>query len=195
MLYVARMLLPAHRPGPRSLGLGPVVLLGALLAGCFSKPPPPPGFRTTCAEDGECADGEECVQGLCQIPCSSADPDRACPDGAGVCFNGACSDICLLEDSRCSDPMECLEFPVEANEFTGLSEGSGICGILCDESDPSTCPEGELCVLGFCVDPGSLSTGGDSDGPGDGSGTGPDGTGTGSDTGDSGDTDAGDTTP
>lgn len=170
MIYVARMLRPAVRTGAR-LALPWGLALGVGATGCFSPPPPPPGFRHSCGSDDQCGSDETCVQGLCQLPCSSVDPELACPDGGGICFNGACSDVCQIDDAHCSAPMECIEVPDVGGGggFGGApTEGVGICGSLCDEADPETCPTGEVCILGFCLDPGSLTGGEDSDGGSDG---------------------------
>ena len=44
-----------------------------------------------------------------------------------------------------------IEFDSGSGFITSGTPPTGICGELCDESDPSSCPEGEACKQGFCV--------------------------------------------
>ncbi len=141
-------------------------------------------------DDGEPildADGEpyveQCIAGLCQFSCSGSVLDfinpsavSDCPsDNDGyTCFNGTCNHLCdaAADPSQCSAPQTCVEF-ADFGDLPDLEslleqlpqEKPGICGILCSADDTSTCPDGQLCFDGVCVDlsgglPGTSSTGG-----------------------------------
>ncbi len=128
-------------------------------------------------DDGEPildADGEpyveQCIAGLCQFSCSGSVLDfinpaavSDCPsdrDGY-TCFNGTCNHLCdaAADPSQCSAPQTCVEF-AEFGDLADLDslleqlpqEKPGLCGILCSAEDTSTCPDGQLCFDGACVD-------------------------------------------
>ncbi len=124
-------------------------LLVALAApACYSERLPPPTFRHQCSANGDCGDGESCVSGLCQVECTQATATDDCGlmgQGASylACINGVCSTACDLSADPCPGPQSCLEIP-------GISEalGSGVC---MEECSAGSCPEGELCLQGFCA--------------------------------------------
>ena len=122
-------------------------LVAALVfaGGCFSERLAPPTFRHTCANEDECADGEACMSGLCQVPCTVASAAMDCPSqpqGYVGCINGACANACEF-GSSCPGEQSC-------NELPGLTEllEAGVCAELCE---PGDCADEEVCVAGFCV--------------------------------------------
>ncbi len=134
-----------------------VALTGAGLAACFIEPDEPPGWRAACAGDAECpGDGESCIDGLCQYPCTTATFADDCPSGGNytTCFNGVCATMCDPENPGCSEPQSCqtLEIPPEFAEL-GVQDFS-VCGLLCSDARP--CPGAEQCFDGVCIDPNGL---------------------------------------
>jgi len=113
---------------------------------------------------------EQCIAGLCQYACSGSvlgfiDPSAAsgCPpnnDGY-TCFNGTCNHLCdaAAETPECSSPQTCVEF-ADFGDIPNLDslleqlpqQRPGLCGVLCDADDASTCPDGQLCFDGLCID-------------------------------------------
>ncbi len=178
---------------PNTRGLQPsrpwlrLCLLGALGFGlgaggaCFTDTPIPPTFRFQCTDDDQCDaitddDGEvlyaqQCIDGLCQYTCTTdllADQND-CPPNEGFfgCFNGICTHLCDGEERLCSAPHECVvaDLPPEAEGLLkqlGLEE-LAVCGIRCDDADASSCPDGQACFDGFCVDLSGFTTGSDTD--------------------------------
>ena len=140
----------------------PLTLLAALTAvgptGCYSERLPPSYFRNSCGNDGECGDDESCVSGLCQVPCTMATATEDCglssQGGAYLaCINGACASACSLDDDPCPGSQSCGEIPILTEQL-----GAGIC---MEECSADSCPDGEVCVLGFCAtacDPADPST-------------------------------------
>jgi hypothetical protein len=127
-------------------------LLAALSAsGCYSERLPPPTFRHACGGDADCGDGESCLSGLCQVPCTMATATEDCglsmQGGAYLaCINGACSSACNLSDDPCPGAQTCTEIPVLSEQL-----GAGLCMEMCSPSDPDSCPDGEACFDGFCA--------------------------------------------
>lgn len=115
------------------------------ISACFIESPKPSTFRFACESDDECADSEECSDGLCQQACGGED-DLDCPDTAPVCFNGHCSSVCPTDEDVCPSPQACLTFadPEATEEPT-----SGVCAVACNDAHP--CAEGELCFEGICL--------------------------------------------
>ena len=114
---------------------------------------------------------EQCIDGLCQYACSGSvlgfiDPmaKSGCPpDREGyTCFNGTCNHLCdaAAEPSECSTPQTCVAFAEIVGDVPDLEdllamlpqERPGLCGVLCDPEDATTCPDGQLCFDGVCVD-------------------------------------------
>lgn len=131
---------------PRSFSF---LLLGSLLStACFSERLPPPTFRHDCSGDEDCGDAEACINGLCQVECTLATSEMDCGAlGQGStylgCINGVCASACDLDDDPCPGAQSCESIP-------GLSEalGAGVCMEMCT---PDSCPDSEVCVLGFCA--------------------------------------------
>lgn len=124
------------------LGIG----LGLGLSACFFEPAPASSFRFQCASDADCADGEVCASELCQQPCGAADSEP-CPQESPICFNGFCSSVCQADDDVCPAPQECIALAVPGEE----EPTTGICGVLC--ADESSCPDGDVCIMGACATP------------------------------------------
>jgi hypothetical protein len=152
-------------------------------AACFIEPSPAGSFRYQCASNDECSDGDSCISGLCQRPCTFATASEDCPfdDGYATCFNGACASTCDTADDTCPSPLSCQTFEVpdgvDLSEFgiSGFEEGVGVCGARC--TDDADCPDVESCFEGICVDlSGGVTGTSGMTGPGD---TGDSGTGDG----------------
>ncbi len=139
--------------------------------GCFIEIPPPPASRYLCDTIAECADGEVCASGLCQVPCTTAtftvDCDQS--EGYAACFNGYCAHLCEVENSDCTSPQQCISLGVSLNvegvisgvcgvdcATNGCPDGEtcapgGVCLTACDEADPTTCTSEEICSGGVCL--------------------------------------------
>lgn len=115
-------------------------------AGCFIEIAEAPGFRYSCSADKDCESAEACIDGLCQVPCTSLTFDEACPEDGSylMCFNGVCASACQVGADACSSPNSCVGL-----DPSGESP-IGVCGAACDAMDPSTCPMGEICLAGTC---------------------------------------------
>jgi len=118
---------------------------------------------------------EECINGLCQYSCSGSVLDlvlnpmavSGCPpdrDGY-TCLNGTCNHLCdaAADPPECSGSQTCIEFadfgdiPDLDDLLSNLPQDKpGMCGTLCEADDASTCPDGQLCFDGICVDLGGL---------------------------------------
>ena len=163
------------------------LLLAALglSSACFSERLPPPTFRHTCGGDGQCGDGESCISGLCQVPCTLATAAEDCdisPQGGSYlgCINGVCSSPCQPDDDICPGAQSCTEIPgiseqlgavicIERCSADSCPDGEicieGFCAQSCDPTNPDSCNEGETCLLGVCVpdevvDPSESGSGG-----------------------------------
>lgn len=124
------------------------LLASGLATGCFTERLPPPAFRYACGSDTDCGMGDRCISGLCQTPCSQATFAIACDTRAhAACFNGTCASLCeIAEGAKCPSPQTCIDVGLGA--LSPESAGFGICGTTCTSD---TCPEGESCLEGFCV--------------------------------------------
>jgi len=116
-----------------------------------TEPPQP------CDRDQDCPSGYECVDGLCvRLTCDEENP---CPPGM-VCHNGFCYIECdpnnpnfCQEGSICielpSGEHACLEYPTPCHPVEGCPDGficiNGFCYLDCDLSN-GICPEGSRCV-------------------------------------------------
>ncbi len=141
-----------------------VLLAGACVwPACFTDPPPPPTFRTTCEQDTDCSSGQACIRGLCETPCTQADSAMLCPfeDGYAGCINGACASTCPLPDDGerdpCPAPQTCIDLGIDLSGVGGgggffggggSDTPTGVCTSSCTVGD---CPQGEACLEGFCV--------------------------------------------
>lgn len=137
--------------------------MGLSLGACFIEPSEPPAFRAACDAASDCADGDSCIDGLCQRECTLATFEEDCEGGNYLlCLNGVCTSLCdPSADSACPDPQSCLgfELPPETAQSFGASS-LNVCGISCDDAT-RPCAEGELCFEGICIDPSSSTTGTD----------------------------------
>lgn len=161
-----------------------LTLLTALTAtGCYSERLSPSYFRNSCGSDGECGDGEACVSGLCQVPCTMATATEDCSlSGQGgsylACINGVCASACNIDDDPCPGEQTCNEIPVLTEQLGAgicMQECSadscpdgeicvvGFCATACDPTDANACPEGEACELGVCLPEELAETGGDTE--------------------------------
>ncbi len=146
---------------------------------CYSERLPPPTFRHSCGGDGECGEGESCVSGLCQVPCTLATSLEDCGQpGQGSsyfgCLNGVCSSLCDPGNDICPGEQSCATIPGE-DESLGVciaecTEDScpdgeicieGFCAQACDPTDPMSCGDGETCLLGVCVPDDVVETAGE----------------------------------
>lgn len=138
---------PPSTPMPRFLSFTLAMLtLGA--SACYSERLAPPTFRYSCGGDGECGEGETCISGLCQVSCTLITAEEDCELGSQVsgylaCINGVCTSACDLGDDRCPSPQSCTEIP-------GLSEQLEA-GLCIEDCTPDSCPAGEACLEGFCL--------------------------------------------
>ncbi|GEM_PF-1425185 len=106
-----------------------------------------------CQMHFECASGT-CVgigsnEGICSQTCNSA---QDCPQGLS-CANGYCypgGDT--LYGDPCSDNMEC-----QHTKCVSIGSGAKICSAVCTSS--SQCPNGDPCVLGYCIPAGEYPHG------------------------------------
>ncbi len=105
--------------------------------------PEQPPVEEECTADGDCANGQSCVDGQCLTPSSSGETylcssDDPCPAGQ-FCFNGLCAIGCL-SNGDCAADQYCD------------TEGSG----RCVNREVTTCPQSPCesnqdCVDGYCV--------------------------------------------
>ncbi|MGH1341385.1 MAG: hypothetical protein ACRBN8_07540 [Nannocystales bacterium] len=128
----------------------PLTLLATLCAigtgtGCYSERLPPPYFRNTCGSDNECGEGTSCVSGLCQVECTMATADEDCGTSPQhlACINGVCVSACSPDDDACPGSQSCTEIPTVSELI-----GAGLC---MEECSADSCPDGELCIAGFCA--------------------------------------------
>ncbi len=87
------------------------------------------------------------MSGLCQVPCTAATAAADCDQTQGFvgCFNGACASTCAVNDDPCPGEQSCTSLPL-LEELLG--ENVGVCMQECDEN---SCPDGEVCLRGFCA--------------------------------------------
>lgn len=132
----------------RQLGLALAALAG-VAAACFVEVGEPPAVRFACGSAADCLDGEDCIDGLCQTPCTTATFSDDCPSDAAACINGVCADLCdpTVSDA-CTAPHECLSLGGGDGGDGFGGQSVGLCGTLCTEG---SCPDGEACFEGYCL--------------------------------------------
>lgn len=131
------------------------VLAGALVASaCYSEREPPPSFRYACDADGDCAEGQSCIDGLCETPCTTENFAEVCVRNELVCLNGVCSSGCDLAKDTCPASQECVDLGIDlgngGSSFLGGSSDAevGVCMRPCTEG---SCADAQVCIEGFCV--------------------------------------------
>ncbi|RMG93674.1 MAG: hypothetical protein D6705_17980 [Deltaproteobacteria bacterium] len=140
-----------------------LLLLGLglpLAVACFVDRAAPSTFRNTCSVDDDCRAGQACIRGLCEVPCTQQTSAEDCPfdDGYAGCINGACASVCPLpeegEKDPCPAPQTCVDLGIDVGGGGGSffgggsSEPTGVCTSPCEGGD---CPDGEICLEGFCA--------------------------------------------
>lgn len=141
-----------------SLSLALVVGVASASA-CYSDRQAPPSFRYTCDDDGDCHTGQSCRAGLCETPCTPDTFDEVCTDDSHlVCLNGVCSSGCEVGKTTCPAAQECLDLGVNLSSGGSFISGGstakvGVCGRRCDPANAASCPNGDVCVEGFCLTP------------------------------------------
>ena len=147
--------MPALRVVASSAGLAVVFGIG-LAAGCYSERATPPTYRYPCSSSDQCPEDESCIDGLCQIPCTTATFEDDCPQNGSylACFNGVCAGGCDVAQTRCPGDLECIDLGLDVSGGGFIGGGSdatiGVCGRMC-EPGTTSCPDGEVCLQGFCV--------------------------------------------
>jgi hypothetical protein len=131
------------------------ILAGALLApSCYAERQAPPNFRYVCDTDGDCKDGQSCMDGLCETPCTPDTFAEDCPNGELVCLNGVCSSGCDLEkENACPEPQECADLGIDLGGGGGLfgSSSDAMVGVCMRPCTDQSCGELSVCIEGFCV--------------------------------------------
>lgn len=135
------------------------VLVGVLVgSACYAERQPPPSFRYTCDGDRDCLEGQSCIDGLCETPCTQENFEEVCVRGEVYCLNGVCSSTCEIGGSGCPAAQECLG--VEGIDLSGGGGGGffggggnsdvdlGLCLRRCSEG---TCADSDVCVEGVCL--------------------------------------------
>jgi hypothetical protein len=127
-----------------------------LVVGCYSERATPPTYRYPCSSSEECPQDQSCIDGLCEIPCTTATFEDDCPQNGSflTCFNGVCASGCDVEDELCPTGLECVDLGLDVSGGGFIGGGSdatiGVCGRMC-EAGTTSCPDGEICLQGFCV--------------------------------------------
>lgn len=132
------------------------ILAGALLApSCYAERQPPPNFRYVCDSDGDCKDGQSCMDGLCETPCTQETLAEDCPNGELLCLNGVCSSGCDLEkENACPEPQECADLGIDfggGGSFFSSGSSDTMIGICMRPCTDTSCGELSVCIEGFCV--------------------------------------------
>src|SRR5690606_19130179 len=101
---------------------------------CYAERPTPPFHRFSCSTSEDCNDNEQCIRGLCQVPCTTRTMEENCRGGAFVaCLNGTCASVCELDESACPGTQSCIDLGLSidgGNTLTSASGSSevGLCG-------------------------------------------------------------------
>lgn len=131
-----------------------LALSAGFFAACYAEREPPPNFRYACDRDGDCLDGQTCVDGLCETPCTNATFADDCTRGELPCLNGVCSSGCEVGGSSCPGAQECVDLGLElggGNSFLGGGNSDAVVGVCVRECSTSSCPAMNVCIEGFCV--------------------------------------------
>jgi hypothetical protein len=130
------------------------VVVGALLApSCYAEREPPPNFRYSCDSAADCRDGQSCVEGLCETPCTQDNFEEVCVNGELTCLNGVCSSVCDLANDTCPGPQKCADVGIDGGGGGGLFGGGGdvMVGVCMRPCTNDSCGELSVCLEGFCV--------------------------------------------
>lgn len=109
-----------------------------------------------------CPHGQVCRVGVCVDPCAAI----TCDSGQ-VCVNGVCTDNCncvkcvagntCQPDGRCLNDA-CIGISCNAGEYC---DANGACQDACTGA---VCPEGQICMMGQCIDDPNPGSGGSGQG-------------------------------
>lgn len=116
----------------------------------------------TCSADGDCATGEECINGTCAVSTGSCGDGAACGAGqyccnpsCGICAplgsnctQQACATVCQ-QDSECASSETC----VNGQCVAGQPCGNNVCGpgdSCCNASCGICTAPGQSCTQQFC---------------------------------------------
>jgi hypothetical protein len=132
------------------------VLAGALVgSACYSEREPPPSFRYACDADGDCADGQSCIDGLCETPCTAETFAEVCVRGEALCLNGVCTSTCDLAKDTCPSAQTCFDIGIDLSGGGGGFLGGGSSdtevGVCMRPCSVDSCADAEVCIEGFCV--------------------------------------------
>lgn len=125
-----------------------------MASACYSERQPPPSFRYACDADGDCADGQSCIDGLCETPCTVATVADDCVNGELVCLNGVCSSGCEVGKNSCPPAQECADLGIDVSGsgsfFGGGGSGAAV-GVCMRPCSDDSCGDLAVCLEGFCV--------------------------------------------
>lgn len=130
------------------------IVAAGLLGACYSEREPPPNFRYACDRDGDCVEGQTCVDGLCETPCTNDNFAEVCTRGELVCLNGVCSSGCEVGGASCPGAQECVDLGLDlggGGSFLSSGSSDAVIGVCMRECSDSSCPAGNVCIEGFCV--------------------------------------------
>lgn len=130
------------------------VLAGALVGSCYAERQPPPSFRYACDSDGDCLDNQECIDGLCETPCTLDTFADDCPNGELACLNGVCSSGCDVAKNTCPGAQECVDLGIDISGgggFFSSGDADAVVGVCMRPCTETSCGELQVCIEGFCV--------------------------------------------
>lgn len=130
------------------------VLAGALVGSCYAERQPPPSFRYVCDKDGDCRGSQECIDGLCETPCTLLTFEEDCLNGELVCLNGVCSSGCDVDKDTCPGAQQCVDLDLDVSGgggFFGGGDSDVVVGVCMRPCTNTSCGELHVCIEGFCV--------------------------------------------